>query len=106
MNKSKDYDLSWKGDNKVEYFIDTKFSDSNLPPIELEILRDKVNNKITQVNVHVKGELDIVRSVTGSENAVELIVYPKAIRLDLKYSVDKDLNVTIIHRKLEASVNK
>lgn len=106
-NESATNDVRWKNpEDEISYTLKAEFS-HNLPPFELEIIRDPKTNAIKEVKVKVEGTLDIVRKSDEFEPTSE-IVAAKAITGKLTYSLTLDDNnhpvISDLHSSLETSV--
>lgn len=89
--------------NRNDYSLKAVFSEHH-PPIILNIIRNPETKEIEQVNVEVKGDLNIIRYMTNTNQNLDT-VFPGAIKGELKYSITLDENkkpiFNITHVKLE-----
>ncbi|MBA2367639.1 MAG: hypothetical protein H0V82_01270 [Candidatus Protochlamydia sp.] len=78
--------LVWDDTDGGSYALKAAFSNDQLPPIHLNIVRDPQSKEITHFNVEVKGFLDIVRYKTSIGTNTHVIA-SKAIEGILNYTV-------------------
>lgn len=76
--------VQWTEDDR-NYSIKTVLRDG-LPPILLEINRNKETNAIESVNVEVQGVLDIVKFDTGAVDT-QFVIKPEAVKVNMKYTM-------------------
>lgn len=80
-------DVTWKDlENDKDYYLITGLSDE-LPPAEIEIIRNPETKQIDRVNVSVQGSLNFYKGADSSDENKQ-IVLKDAVRASLSYTIE------------------